>query len=112
MDPEGLHRLLRLNDYSDEATGFRLAAALRVIGMSPTDFARSANQQPQAVFNIIAGRAFPNREILRTLLRRHRIDPAYIMFGEYSNLPYETQMRMFDALQYLSNERDRQSGSG
>lgn len=110
MQIEAKDRLARLNDSSDEAAGVRLRAAIAAAGLTPTAFANRIGQNPNAIFNVMRGQAFPNRMIMYSLYREYRIDPAFVMFGDYGKLPIDVQNRIFDALVAASNEPDQSGG--
>lgn len=110
MDVDAKDRLARINDSSNAAAGFRLAAAINAAGLSPTDFARRSGQHPNAIFNTIAGRSFPSVKTMKALWRVHRIDPAFVMFGDYGQLPVDVQDRIFDAMQASAADRRADSG--
>ena len=109
MRIEAKDRLARARDSSLPAASNRFGAAIRAVGLTPTDFAKRSEQHPNAIFNSIAGRAFPSRKSMQLLYRSYRIDPAFIMFGDYGQLLTDVQDRIFDAL--LSDAVDRQESS-
>jgi len=103
-------RLARSGDWSDEAAGYRLEAAIRATGLSKTAFAERSGQQLTAVINSTKGRSWPSKQTMRELWRSHRIDPDFIMAGEYGQLPSDVQERIFAALEALSSGPDQPSG--
>lgn len=110
VDIEGKDRLARANDSSNAAAGWRLGAAIRAIGMTPSEFARRSGQAPNAIFNSMGGRNFPSVKTMRALYRQHDIDPAFIMFGEYRKLPMDVQDRIFAALEDETRRHAQREG--
>lgn len=105
-------RVAKVGDSSKEAVALRMRAAIRAAGTNPTDFARRSGQQPNAVFNTLGGRSFPSIPSLRALYRSHRIDPAFVLFGDYGHLPADVQDAVFSALESATNGPDPQSSLG
>ena len=112
MDMTAKLQLARVGDSSDKAAGRRLAAAIQAIGMSKSGFAEASGQKPNAVINSTNGWSFPSKASIELLYREHRIDPIFIMFGNYSHLPSDVQERVFDALQALSIAEGKPANSG
>ena len=95
MTIENRDRLARTGDHATIATGIRLRAAILAAGLTPTTFARRSGQRPNAVFNSLGGRSYPSIPSLHALYRAHRIDPAFLLFGDYCHLSTEVQDRIF-----------------
>lgn len=111
MGIEARDRLARAGDWSDEAAGWRLEAAIRTTGLSKTAFAKKSGQQLTAVINSTKGRSHPSKQSMRALYRFYRIDPTFIMFGDYGQLPSDVQDRIFAELEAVTSEADPQLDS-
>lgn len=111
MTIEALDRLARTGEATKDATAIRLRAAIHAAGMTPTIFARRSGQQPNAVFNSLGARSFPSIPSLHTLYRSHRIDPAFVLFGDYRHLPTDVQDGIFSALEAAASARDQSEDS-
>jgi hypothetical protein len=111
MVVEAKSRLARTGDSSKEAAGYRLAAAIKAIGQSKSEFARRSGQGVNAVINSTKGWSFPSFPSLEELYRYHRVDPAFIMFGDFGHLPVDVQDRIFEALLAAANTPDAASDS-
>lgn len=109
MGIESRDRLARSGDWSDEAAGFRLEAAIRATGLSKTAFAERSDQTLTAVINSTKGRSHPSKQSMRALYRFYRIDPTFIMFGDYGQLPADAQERLFAELEAMTSEPDQPS---
>lgn len=106
MGIEAKDRLARAGDWSDKAAGFRLEAAIRATGLAKTAFAERSGQQLTAIINSTKGRSHPSKQSMRALYRFFRIDPTFIMFGDYGQLPADVQDRIFAELEALTSEQD------
>jgi transcriptional regulator with XRE-family HTH domain len=97
-------RLARVGDSSRDAAATRLRGAIAAIGMTQSEFARRSGQNVSAVNNSVTALAFPSRKSLQELYRVHRIDPTFILFGDYGQLPLDVQDRLFVALENEARE--------
>lgn len=104
-----MDRLARTGDWSKEAAGPRLEAAIRASGLRKQHFADRSGQKLTAVINATKGRSHPSRESMQWLFRNYRVDPAFILAGEYANLPDELRTRVFAALEALDSGPDQPS---
>lgn len=107
MEIGAKERLAKSQDSSKEAAGVRLAAALKAIGIQPTDFARRSGQTPNAVYNSTNGWSYPSKRTMEALWRNHQIDPTFILFGHWGHLPVDVQDRIFAALADAASAPDR-----
>lgn len=89
----------------------RLEAAIRAAGLSKTAFAERSGQQLTAVINSVKGRSHPSKQSMRALYRFYRIDPTFIMFGDYGQLPADVQDRIFAELEAGTNGAGPRSDS-
>jgi len=104
MDAQRKDRLARVGDSGKAATAARLVGAIASTGLSKSEFARRSGQQQSALSNSLSGMVFPSRRSLQELYRAHRIDPTFILFGDYGQMPMPVQDRVFAALDQA--ERD------
>jgi len=79
--------------------------------LSKTAFAKRSVQTLTAVINSTKGRSHPSKQSMRALYRHFRIDPLFIMFGEYGQLPSDIQDRIFAELEGLTSEQGRPADS-
>lgn len=95
-------------DMSVEACSVRLIAAriASEVG-SQKDFADHAGVGQTTLNNMENGRQYPNRQVMKTLYRGHRIDFNFMMNGDFSQLPSDVQDRLFESLATLSNGADQ-----
>ncbi len=99
MDVKRFDELARRGDDSREACGVRARAAIIAAGYSSNgEFARETGQTANAISNGNVGLVYPSRRTMLALYRRHRIDPTFIMIGEYSQLRGDVQRAIFEAL--------------
>lgn len=106
MDAQHKDRLARVGDSGKKANAARLKAAIASLGMSQSEFARRSGQQPTALSNSLSGMVFPSRRTLQELYRSHQIDPTFIQFGDYGQMPVAVQDRIFAALEDVERSAD------
>jgi transcriptional regulator with XRE-family HTH domain len=100
METARRQQLARSGDWSREATAVRFRGAIRAVGLTQSEFARRSGQTPTAVNNTAKAVAFPSRRTMQELYRTHRIDPTFILFGDFGQMPMDVQDRVFLALEY------------
>lgn len=103
--------LARTGETSQEAVGFRLAAARRAVGLSQQGLADAAGVKKQAISNAENGRSYAGREALIFLYREHRIDINFTMYGTFTQLPGDVQDRLFAELSDATSEPDQKQRS-
>lgn len=112
IDPSGHDGIARKADYSVEACSFRARAAILCSGHTLTSFAKASGQTLTALINSTKGRSYPSRATMLTLYRFHRIDPTFILTGDYAQLPGDIQTRLFEALRAAQSELDQSESTG
>jgi transcriptional regulator with XRE-family HTH domain len=100
MDIPRKDKLARLGESSKAATAARLRGAIRATGMAQAEFARRSGQNASSLHASLSEITFPSRRTLQELYRTHRIDPTFILFGDYGQMPIDVQDRVFLALEY------------
>lgn len=111
MDYEEKARLARLDDDGLAACAIRLRAAVSLTGKLDKDFAADAGISKTVLSNAMAGKTYPNRDVMKHLYRSYRIDFNFMMNGDFVQLPGDVQEALFPALVAATNEWDRREGS-
>jgi transcriptional regulator with XRE-family HTH domain len=98
MDILEKERLARRLDDSLPACAARLKAALATTGITQKEVAAHSKVTEQVISNAKKGLNYPSLNILRWLYRQHRVDFNFMIAGEFSQLPYDVQEKLFAAL--------------
>lgn len=104
MDIKEKERLARRLDDSVQACAWRLRAALIFAGVKQKEAAEEIGLSETALSNAKKGLNYPSLPTMRWLYRQHRIDFNFLMAGEFSQLPSDVQLKLFDALATLDVE--------
>lgn len=74
---------------------------------SQREFAAAAGVGATTLNNMEMGKQFPNRDVMRFLYRGHRIDFNFMLNGDFSQLPSDVQVKLFEKLQLSNSEWDQ-----
>lgn len=107
MDIYEKERLARRLDDSLPACASRLSAALSVTGITQKQVASLSGVTEQVISNAKKGLNYPSLNILRWLYRQHRIDFNFMIAGEFSQLPFDVQEKLFEALAQQAEQSEQ-----
>lgn len=88
----------------------RLRAARMVTGHQQKKLAELIGIK-QTTFNTQEKKGAPSLDVMRYLYKAHRIDFNFILYGDFSQLPGDVQLALFDVLSARPMSDDRTPNS-
>jgi transcriptional regulator with XRE-family HTH domain len=80
------------------SAGRRLSAVRRMVGLTQEELAAKVGNKKASISNTERGDSHPSAELMHSLLDEYRVDPNFIVVGQFAQLPGDVQDAIFEYL--------------